>query len=595
MSWFEKCIATYDNNIDMAGKCSGPITVPLVPMFFIGQKVNVSVTVNEAGDFVSAYVLAKDEQNTIIPATEESGGRSRGIAPHPFCDKLGYLAFQNLDGKDYQKKHDAYMAQLQEWSQSPDAPILVKSVFIYLCKGTLLEDLRQQGILQEDFDVEKEEKTMVRFSVLLASGESVDCWNSPVFFESFARYYVGRNASQIDLCYVSGKHESVLHNHPKGVWNRAYGAKIISANDNAGFTFRGRFSNRDEAFIIGNVPSQKAHNALRWVIANQGTSFGNRVFVAWNSSKINIPKPMGFLPSDEEEEEEQPSTQIEYREKINKALSGYGIIGSEIDKNVQIMAFEAATTGRLSVTYYNELDGSDYLQRLQNWYGDCCWEFWKNDKKVVRSPSAKEIVDFAYGTQQSKFVEASDQVRSEHIQTLLHCIVDNAFIPMDIVRGLVSKCQTRQAYSSGNYERLLSITSAILKKHYKERQKKEIEMKLDISNTDRSYLFGRLLAVAEKIERDTYSANEQDREPNAIRLQAAFVQHPMYTWKNLEGLLNPYYAKLPVGMRVFYKNYIGEILSSVREEDVGILNKQLEDTYILGYYLQRKDFYTAKN
>ena len=43
-------------------------------------------------------------------------------------------------------------------------------------------------------------------------------------------------------------------------------------------------------------------------------------------------------------------------------------------------------------------------------------------------------------------------------------------------------------------------------------------MALEPEKQDRSYQYGRLLAVLEKAERDTYSSDET-REPNAIRMQ----------------------------------------------------------------------------
>ena len=114
-------------------------------------------------------------------------------------------------------------------------------------------------------------------------------------------------------------------------------------------------------------------------------------------------------------------------------------------------------------------------------------------------------------------------------------------------------------------------------------------MQLDISNTNRSYLFGRLLAVAEKVERSTYSKDEGGREPNAIRLQSVFVQRPLKTWGILEKALIPYYAKLEPGSRKFYKDIIGNIVENLQADDISQLNKSLDDVYLLGYYLQRKE------
>ena len=118
-------------------------------------------------------------------------------------------------------------------------------------------------------------------------------------------------------------------------------------------------------------------------------------------------------------------------------------------------------------------------------------------------------------------------------------------------------------------------------------------MKLDLENHDRSYLFGRLLAVCEKVERITYDRGES-REPNAIRLQSAFVNHPMQSWKILEGLLIPYFQKLRPGSREYYKGLISSIVTSFRDEDAVALNQELKETYLLGYYLQRAELNKKK-
>ena len=110
-------------------------------------------------------------------------------------------------------------------------------------------------------------------------------------------------------------------------------------------------------------------------------------------------------------------------------------------------------------------------------------------------------------------------------------------------------------------------------------------MKLDVINTNRSYLFGRLLAVFEKIERSSYA--DEGREPNAIRLQAAFVNHPMQTWKTMDQILLPYFQKLKPGSREYYRRMISDITGLFREEDAGRMNQPLQEDYLLGYFLQR--------
>ena len=57
-------------------------------------------------------------------------------------------------------------------------------------------------------------------------------------------------------------------------------AKLISSNDKSGFTYRGRFIDAEQTFSVSFEASQKAHNALRWLIGKQGFRNGDQVFVA---------------------------------------------------------------------------------------------------------------------------------------------------------------------------------------------------------------------------------------------------------------------------------------------------------------------------
>ena len=119
-------------------------------------------------------------------------------------------------------------------------------------------------------------------------------------------------------------------------------------------------------------------------------------------------------------------------------------------------------------------------------------------------------------------------------------------------------------------------------------------MALDSSKQDRSYQFGRLLAVMEKVERDTYTDNE-NREPNAIRQMSVFCRRPMYVAANLEKQLEqPYLPRLRLGSRVFYKNMIGQIMEEIDKFPENQRNRPLEPSYLMGYYLQRSALYQKK-
>ena len=292
---------------------------------------------------------------------------------------------------------------------------------------------------------------------------------------------------------------------------------------------------------------------------------------------------------------------MSYRRNLIRTFRGYRNQFDETD-SIIVMGLDAATTGRLSVTYYHELAASDFLERILYWGETCNWFYLKFDAKShpyysVETPIFRRIVECAFGRERGKFIDVDDKVLKDQTQRLVKCMLERQPIPFDMVRALTVRASTPMAYSRGNRERVLSTACAVINKYYyeknAERQEERDDMRLDLENHDRSYLFGRLLAVCEKVERMTYD-REESRDPNAIRLQSAYVNHPMQTWKILEGLLNPYFQKLKPGAREHYRNVISEIVLSFRDEDVKSMNQELKETYLLGYYLQRAELNQSK-
>ena len=122
-------------------------------------------------------------------------------------------------------------------------------------------------------------------------------------------------------------------------------------------------------------------------------------------------------------------------------------------------------------------------------------------------------------------------------------------------------------------------------------------MSLDVDKLDRSYQFGRLLAVMEKIEKDNYSKDDS-RETNAIRLLSVYTRRPYQTFKVIyERIRVPYLSKLPYGLQTIYQKLLEEIMAHISvlglsDEE---LNRPLKETYLMGYYLQQNELYKSKS
>lgn len=612
MAWMNTLYQTYEANAHMAGKSAEGVPLSLVAHMTANAQIEILINLN--GEFCDAYPVEKEKAKTIIPVTETSASRSSGVTPHALCDTLSYVAGdfgEYLSNKKAAEKafekFEKYIAALKSWADSPFSHSKVQAVYLYAVKKQMAHDLILSKILEtaDGMFLDKKingtiyEKALVRFRVIDCQPDAV--WQDESLFHCYTQYYISSQNSEEDICYLTGNPGTLSTNHPKGIVAANYGAKLISSNDKVNFTFRGRFVSSEQACAISYEATQKVHNALTWLAARQGVTIGKqekRTYICWNpkgKKVVDLEDPVGL----EDDGEPRAYTEEEYKTRLIRTLNGHR---GELENNddIVVIGLDAATTGRLSVIYYNELKASDFYDRLTHWGTTCCWYFTRftPEKKpytTVLTPLTKQIVLCAFGTEQGNFLEVSDKLMKEQWQRIIHCMLDQKPIPRDIIQALAYRASSPQAFSYGNHERILSTACALTAKYYREKGA-NIQMSLDYENTDRSYLFGRLLAVLEKTERAAFSPGET-REPNAIRLQSAYVNHPMSTWKLLEEKLNPYFQRMNPGSRKYYKDIISEITEKLTGFmcDPEQLNRPLEELYLIGYYLQRAELNSYKN
>ena len=264
MGLLQRAIETYDASAALAGVYREGHE-PLAPIGHVLTSANIEITLNAQGGFETARRVEKNEPKILIPVTEESGGRTSGIAAHPLCEQLKYMACTNAQA------HESYLAALRAWMESPHGHPFLPAIFTYVMKGTLLSDLTKGGVLDLTEKGEYNEKLLVCWRVLGIDGEEPACWKNRNLFAAFEAYYGGLLAAREEvLCMVEGKGEPTALQHPKGIIPINGNAKLISANDGSGFTYRGRFLDERQAATVGYIASQKAHNALRWLASEQG-------------------------------------------------------------------------------------------------------------------------------------------------------------------------------------------------------------------------------------------------------------------------------------------------------------------------------------
>jgi len=639
MSWVSNLYETYNKNTHRIGDFNEKD--PLLPAFHTSISAHIDITINMEGNFLRADVIPKDNSKTIIPCTEESSGRS-GKKPvnHPLSDKLQYISgdFVKNGGKvtsgfkDPTVPSTLYKTSLQEWVESEYSDSKLRSVFNYIQKDCVIHDLVKANILfldnnnkiletwpkgkvqdkPEIFKVLKNQmEAVVRWSVQMPGNPILSLHKDKQIWESWIAFTKSR-AKKEQLCFITGIKQQLAEQHPKKILPRAANAKLISSNDEKNFTFRGRFTDSQQACSIGADASQKLHNCLSWLIKRQGyvPNKQTNVFVAWAISGAKIPDPMkNSLALFVGEEELIDPDYIysgdvgqAYGRSLTKKIKGYRIKLTPSD-HIVILGLDSASTGRAAITYYQELSGSTFLSRIEQWHSKFAWlqnlGIDSETGKIIRfigAPSPAEIAEIVCGKELGKNNKSSQKVIRSIIETIIPCIISSRRLSNHIVEACIRNASTRlskvkRKYMNKEYEdqweKTLGIACAVFKGTHSERGYK---MSLETDRTTRDYLYGRLLAIAEHIERIALAIADEKRDTTAAKLMQRFADHPYSTWLNIEKALCPYQTRLQ-SKRLGFLNKMKKIMDEIYclfQRDEFIDDSRLSGEFLLGYHCQRQ-------
>jgi len=251
----------------------------------------------------------------------------------------------------------------------------------------------------------------------------------------------------------------------------------------------------------------------------------------------------------------------------------------------------------MAITFYKDLLENEYIDRVIAWHESCCWWFRGKGMDYISAPSADRIIAAVYGEPKG---DNYDKIKKQGRERLLHCILNGERIGTGWVNAAVSRVSNPFSYSKqdGGWDMYrwvtaVSVTCAIARKYYTDR-KEEIDLELNMTYSDRSYLYGRLLALAEKTESHARylqtGGNDTDKRPtNALRYMSAFAAKPFRTWVLIYNQLVPYLQRLDGGD--WYQQQIDVIMSLFQEGEYEC-DKALDGRYLMGYSLQRRALYT---
>ena len=645
MSWMQKLYRTYESILEQSVTDDAE---PLTPVGHTIQNAHIVIVIDGQGNFQTARVMPP-KTAILLPATESSENRTSGEAPHPLADKIQYVAKDYADyGGEKKAYFDGYLKQLKAWCESPFTHPKVQAVLNYVAKGRVVADLVEAGIFPLDSEGKVLNKwetegdapsiflvlpktkgeiefgsALVCWQVEIAGDVHSQTWTDKTIQQSWADYAASEKAEK-GFCLVQGEETVISTMHPAKLRHTGDKAKLISSNDTAGYTFRGRFATAEEAASVSADVSAKAHSALRWLISRQGIRNGDQVTVAWAISGKPVPSPMKDISAEldwadmenwdisavenpdefsSQTSSEQPSPDWSVNigraaaQIIKKKLHGYQAELKEHEQ-ISLIMLDSATPGRMALTYYQEFLPANYFANLDAWIDDFAWyqrysiEI-PNGKKIDKRtqwrfvpPSPYSIADTVYGK------SLSDTLKKQLYARLLPVIAGGTSVPIpeDLVQKSFQAACNPNGCENWEWQRNIGVACALYKgwRARKYPSQRRYSMSLDTENRSRDYLYGRLLAVAENTESYALYLAGEKRATTAERYMQRFAEHPFATWRNIELALKPYQERLRNNGKDTGVQAIGEIMELFATDDFTCDDK-LSGEFLLGYHCQKME------
>lgn len=622
MDFFTSLLKAYEKaeEIGLVDQQNGDNPV-LLPLYHTSLKSNgkniISVKLEQDGSLYKAEIMDAENQTIIFPVNSNSVARSgSNPAPHPLVDKFSYYVPELS-----QSQYDDFHKQLASWityCEEGEVKDFLMKIQQFILQTDFLSNIlyslygehyQREGLKITYSDSDGKNKTVdlsayfLEFSIVQFHGfkdESVTSYEA--LHQSFISF-ITANQDNLGTCNISGRMEQITNKH-RGLMGNA---KIISVS-NKGEAYKGRFKEREDVFSVGYETSEKIHLMIKYLLENKNSSTwleSSQYLINWfsddlaNESQLDIVKP-AFNDLFEDDEDEKDSLVFIKPNEENKKIGSSFFKGRKLfgnDATYYVAILNKTSNGRIALKYFRQVQVSQLLKNLETWQENYSWEAkTKSGNYKLRTPTFNDIINVAYGVDRERYLELdNDSFKCEQYQQLVTALIDGRTIPNTIVKKLEDNIKQRQKYSK-NWYQVQQVSLAILHKQYG----REFTPMLDHQETDRSYLFGRLLAIYELFEAQRYAldGSSQERITNAERYWNAYTGQPAKMMNHLENKIKPYEQVLKLN-----RTGIWHKLEKERKEIIQLLtplyaNKEftqpLDYKFIFGYYAEKQFYYTKQ-
>ncbi|MCE2960559.1 MAG: type I-C CRISPR-associated protein Cas8c/Csd1 [Akkermansiaceae bacterium] len=547
----------------------------IAPPGFSPQKVSYRIVLKPDGSLFAVEDARIDGSpiNLQIPQPEK---RTSAVKSQFLCDKREYVLGMGASGlrldcfEEFKKKHLGWEKEIN----SPTYAVLCR--FLENWSPERYEEFNSPADVFESFGV---------FQIL---GEKTYIHDCPIIKKWWSeRSNSSDEGSTRAQCLITGEIGETIGIHPdiKG-FKSSVG--LVGIQSNSSYESYGK--SKTENCPISKAAAFNYATALTSLLAGpqkkkHRTRLVDTTVVHWTETQSELEDIFAAIFG-ESSEKNSEGQDLNRQAQINRLLAAiksgthYNELGDP-KTPFYLLGLEQPNPGRFSIRFFHRSTIADLIDKLHD--HQRCLEIIREFTEPVGKRQADSEFPAIWQILRET-ARVADEIPPLLSGAIARSIIEGTPYPEGLFTAIIRRIH---ADRSINYLRAATLKAVLTRNH-----NQIIPIMLDTQNTDPAYLLGRLFAALEKTQEDSLgnlNAGIRDRfYSSASATPAAVFPRLLRTYQHHLSGLNG-------GAKVNRERLIQEILSSVDASGFpNQLSLKKQGIFAIGYYHQRKDFFTKK-
>ena len=420
--------------------------------------------------------------------------------------------------------------------------------------------------------------------VFQLDGELCYVHDRPKIKDAWLKHYFENSSGVIATCLVCGEKKPVARLHPKikGVrGSQSMGAAIVSFNLDAFLSYgKGQNFNAPVSEDIAFNYTTALNHLLR-PGSRQKIQIGDAATVFWTERDSPVEGFMGLILNPQDDSGDIK----EIRDFLNAVRAGK--MPSDLgdpDIGFYILGL-SPNASRLSIRFWHVSTVGDISAKIGQHFSDL--SIIKNYDKDPDFPGMWQFL------RETAVLRKSDNISPVLSGSIIRSIMTGATYPQSLMTAIIGRIRADHEI---NYLRAAMIKACLVRKYSINHILKEVTMALDTESTNVAYRLGRLFAVLEKAQIDAHKPSKINSTIKD-RFYGSASATPCTVLPQLLRLAQYHIHKVKrmnEGRDWGTEKMIEEIMQDIQRFPAH-LSLDEQGLFAIGYYHQRKDFYTKSD